>query len=91
MKEAELGAFSQGIKTPAELALVDIAVAKALGIDPTVSTVQPHQAAGFFVPEKITTIVDGKEKYFYMKSGDKKEMFESMYLKQCLPSHNRPK
>jgi hypothetical protein len=25
-----------------------------------------------------------KEKYFYMKSGDKNEMFESRYLKQYL-------
>lgn len=78
--EAELIAFSEGTATPVDLPMLDIAVAEALGVDPLVSTVQPHQAAGFFVPEKITTFVDGKQKLYYMKSGTNKEMFESMLL-----------
>jgi hypothetical protein len=65
------------VNTPVEHSSLDVAVAEALGIDPTLSIVQPHQAAGFFVPEKITALVDEKEKYFYMKSGSNKEMFES--------------
>ncbi len=76
-REAELSAFSESTTTPVDLPTVDIAVAEALSIDPMLSTVQPHQAAGFFVPEKITTMMDGKPKFFYIKSGSNKEMFES--------------
>ena len=77
-KEKEVQDFSEGISTPVDTPLVDTAVAEALSIDPTISTVQAHQAAGFFVPEKITTLKDGKPKYYYSKSGSNKEMFESI-------------
>jgi protein-ribulosamine 3-kinase len=82
LREAELERASDtdGTVTPVELPLVDINVAKALYVDHQTSTVQPHQAAGFFVPEKITANVDGKKKYFYMKSGTKQDMFESKFL-----------
>ena len=79
-KELELSAFSEGTTTPVGQEPLDLAVAEALSIDPTLSTVQPHQAPGFFVPEKITTIRDGSLKYYYMKSGSNKEMFESRLL-----------
>lgn len=79
-KELELMAFSERTTTPVGQTLLDVAVAEALSINPTLSTVQPHQAAGFFVPQKITTLVDGKSKHFYMKSGSNKEMFESILL-----------
>jgi ankyrin repeat protein len=75
--ELEMASYTDGTITPVELPLVDINIAEALNIDPETSTVQPHQAAGFFVPEKITANVNGKKKYFYMKSGTKKDMFES--------------
>ncbi|KAF2033224.1 fructosamine-3-kinase [Setomelanomma holmii] len=53
---------------------------KALEVDYRTATVQPHQAAGFFVPKKITTNVKSTKKYYYMKSGTKQEMFESEYI-----------
>jgi ankyrin repeat protein len=77
---AALEAFSEGTRTPVDLPCLDEAVAAALGVDPMISTVQPHQAPGFFVPEKITTVKDGKQKFYYMKSGGNKEMFESRSL-----------
>lgn len=77
-KELHMMAFSEGTTTPVVQAPLDLAVAEALSIDPMLSSVQPHQAAGFFVPEKITTLLNGKTKYYYMKSGSNKEMFESM-------------
>jgi ankyrin repeat protein len=76
-RETALGAFSEGTRTPVDLPCLDEAVATKLGVDAMVSTVQPHQAAGFFVPEKITTVKDGKQKFYYMKSGSNEEMFES--------------
>lgn len=57
-----------------------IAVANALSIDPALSTVEPHQAAGFFVPERIKTVMDDKSRKFYMKSGSNEEMFESEFI-----------
>ncbi|OBT55313.1 hypothetical protein VE04_04045 [Pseudogymnoascus sp. 24MN13] len=79
-KELEANTYSSGTLTLVDLPLVDINVAEALGIDPRSSTVEPHQAPGFFVPEKITANVYGKKKYFYMKSGENQEMFESEYI-----------
>lgn len=76
-REKELTVISTRTSTLIDKHNLDEAVADALGIDPTISIVQPHQAAGFFVPEKITTTVHEKEKMFYMKSGSNKEMFES--------------
>ena len=76
----DLDTFSRSTTPPVDQRPLDPAVAEALFLDPTLSTVEPHQAAGFFVPEKITTFVDGKVKYFYMKSGSNREMFESEYL-----------
>ena len=82
-KEMELDHCSEGTVTPVDLPLLDINVAEALGVDPGSSSVQPHQAAGFFVPEKITAYLNGRKKYFYMKSGDKQEMFESKFSGLC--------
>ena len=80
-KELDLSGLSERTAvTPVGQTPLDVAVAEALSIDATLSTVQPYQAAGFFVPQKITTILNGKSKYFYMKSGSNKEMFESMLL-----------
>ncbi|KAI9722499.1 MAG: hypothetical protein M1828_004746 [Chrysothrix sp. TS-e1954] len=83
-RERAMGILSESAGTPVEESHVDPAVASALGIDAKISTVQPHQAAGFFVPEKLTTKVDGSEKLFYIKSGANKEMFESEFVSLTL-------
>ncbi|KAI1325106.1 fructosamine kinase [Xylariaceae sp. FL0255] len=70
---------------------VDAAVATARSIEAQYTLVQPHPAAGFFVPEKITYRLGQNVTYFYMKSGEKGEMFESEYhaldlLKRAAPT-----
>ena len=76
----ELSTFSRSTTPPVDERQLDIAVANALSINPALSTVEPHQAAGFFVPERIRTVVDGRSKEFYMKSGSNEEMFESEFI-----------
>ena len=77
--ERELAFHSTGTATPLDLPTVDPAVADTLGISRD-ATVQSHQAEGFFKPEKITITMNGKRKFFYMKSGSNAEMFESEYI-----------
>ncbi|KAL8882048.1 MAG: hypothetical protein Q9198_000878 [Flavoplaca austrocitrina] len=76
----ELSTFSRSTTSPVNERRLDIAVANALSIDPALSTVEPLQAAGFFIPERIKTVMDGKSREFYMKSGSNEEMFESDFI-----------
>ncbi|KAG8531939.1 uncharacterized protein KY384_003575 [Bacidia gigantensis] len=84
IRERELVISSVRTDTPVDRHPLDEAVAEALGIQAISSIAEPHQAAGFFLPEKITALVDGKRKLFYMKSGSNKEMFESEHLSLML-------
>ncbi|KAF3000472.1 hypothetical protein E8E14_000812 [Neopestalotiopsis sp. 37M] len=78
--ELGLGPSSDSGVEEARLPHVDDAVASALGINASLTTVEPHQAAGFFVPEKITAQIGGMSQLYYMKSGKDREMFESEYI-----------
>lgn len=87
-KERELKGPEDGSTPSPDLPQVDEAVATALGIDPKCTTVEPHQTAGFFVPEKITARNGDEVRLYYMKSGKTREMFESTqypYFSQPTP------
>ncbi|KAI9815754.1 MAG: 1-phosphatidylinositol-3-phosphate 5-kinase [Pycnora praestabilis] len=48
---------------------LDGAIIKALSLDPTLTKVASHGGSGFSATAKITTIVNGEDKNFFMKTG----------------------
>ena len=53
---------------------IDSAVIKALSLDPAKTTVAKHGGSGFSTTAKITTTLkDGAEKHFFMKTGKGKD------------------
>ncbi|KAI9763363.1 MAG: hypothetical protein M1840_000555 [Geoglossum simile] len=54
----------------------DAAILEALLVKPEQCKIKPHGQAGFSNPSKITTIVDGETKYYFLKTGPNGDMFK---------------
>jgi ankyrin repeat protein len=65
---------------------LDSAIINILSLAPDLCKIQPHGDAGFSNPSKITAVINGEPKYFFMKTGPSGDMFESRSPK---PSLNR--
>jgi ankyrin repeat protein len=74
-----------GTRTPVDQMPLDPAVANILSLDPRDAQNQLHGHAGFSTPSKITAIVNGQTKQFFMKSGQDPEMFKSISTKNISP------
>ena len=62
--------------------VVDAAIIKALGLDPAATRMTSHGGSGFSSTFKLNTVVDGKEKSFFVKTGhgnDADIMFQGMW------------
>ena len=60
------------VNSPIEMK-IDSAIVKTLSLDPSKTTVASHGGSGFTTTAKIsTTLKDGSEKHFFMKTGNEK-------------------
>jgi hypothetical protein len=48
---------------------LDPAIIKALALDASSTTIASHGGSGFASTFKITSTIDGKQKYFFVKTG----------------------
>lgn len=65
---------------------VDPAILKALSLDPSSATISKHGGGGFAKTFRISGTVDGRQKLFFVKTGEKdsEEMFTGMYENSLL-------
>lgn len=52
---------------------LDPAIFKALSLEASNTTLAAHGGSGFAFTGKLTSVVDGKEKFFFVKTGKGKE------------------
>jgi protein-ribulosamine 3-kinase len=52
---------------------LDPAILKALSLEASKTTFSAHGGSGFAFTGKVTSVVDGKEKLFFVKTGKGKE------------------
>jgi protein-ribulosamine 3-kinase len=48
---------------------LDPAIAEAVGLDPTVTTLARHGGSGFTSTFRLSSVVDGEEKVYFVKTG----------------------
>lgn len=63
---------------------VDPAILEALGLDPDVTTISSHGGSGFASTFKLSSVVDGKDKNFFVKTGagsDSELMFQGLSVR----------
>jgi hypothetical protein len=63
---------------------LDPAILKALSLDAATTTLAAHGGSGFAFTGKVTSVVDGKEKLFFVKTGKGKDS-EVMFAGTSIP------
>lgn len=61
---------------------IDSTILKALSLDASTTTITSHGGSGFATTSKITSIVDGRERLYFVKTGRGKNseiMFTGIY------------